>query len=264
VSIRTLIVDDDERVRESLRRLLADHGEVDVVGECSSGREALEWIDETRPHLLFLGVRLPELDGLEVARQLGDRVFPVIVLVTENDEHAVQAFEVGAADFLVRPFDRVRLQRSLGRVREDILAKQCLGRSQNAEAVPSSGSGEAEGGANGKRSYPERFAVKSKGRIVFLKTHEVRWIEAAGNYVRLHVEKDDHLLRATMSATEEWLDPERFLRIHRSIIVNLEYVEEIKPWFHGEFAVVLRDGTRLNLSRTYRHRLEAFLDLCPG
>jgi two-component system LytT family response regulator len=244
--MRALLVDDDPAVRRDLRLLLGAHRDVEVVGECSTGTEAVEAVARHEPELVILEVCLPELDGLGVVRRIGDDPLPLIVFATAHGESAVQAFDVGAIDFLVKPLDEERLGRMLDRAREEVRARTCVGRSH---------------GNNGSRRYRERFALRSEGRIVFLRTRDVQWIEAAGNYVRLHVGDDKHLLRATMAATESCLDPEWFLRIHRSIIVNLEYVAEVKPWFHGEFAVFLSDGTRLNLSRSYRRRLDAFLGL---
>lgn len=254
MSIRTLIVDDDAPARGRLRQLLADQGDVEVVGEASSGTEALAAVEAQRPHLVFIDVRLPGLDGLAVARALRHRPLPVVVFVTAFGEHGCEAFESRALDYLLKPVERGRFLEALDRVREALEARRlALGRERGAAEAPP-----PLGGAG-----RDRFAVRSGGRIVFLKLSDVRWVESSGNYVRLHTGEGTHLVRSTLSAVEARLDPEQFLRVHRSIIVNLDWVTEVRPWFHGELAVVLRDGSNLNLSRTFRHRLEAFLSRGP-
>ena len=231
--ISAVIVEDEPLGRDLIRELLRSDSDVTLVGECGNGHEALSMLEQKRPDLVFLDVRMPEIDGFEVLAGLG-RQTPVVVFVTAYDEYAVRAFEVNAVDYLLKPFDRERFQQALDRAKTQIRFR----------------------GADGKsRPYPERLLVKSGSRIVFVRTDEVDWIEAEGNYVRLHVKKDTHFLRTTISNLEEHLDPTRFARIHRSQIVNIDRIRELRPWWHGEYHVLLKDGTQLTLSRTYRERI---------
>jgi two-component system LytT family response regulator len=254
VTIRTLIVDDEPLARERLRQLLADQEDVLVVGEAASGEEALRALTELDPQLLFLDVQMPGVDGLAVARAVNGCLLPLIVFVTAFEEYACEAFGARALDYLLKPVERERFAQTLERAREELCARELLQARQQEEL----GSAPAIG-----RCGHDRFAIRTAGRIVFLKVSELRWVEAAGNYVRLHAGGETHLMRGTLAAVEGWLDPEQFVRIHRSIIVNLDWVTEVRPWFHGEFAVILRDGAHLNLSRSYRRRVDAFLARGP-
>jgi two-component system LytT family response regulator len=231
-AIRTVIVEDEPLGRAVIRELLRNDSEVKVVGECTNGHEAIAVIEDQKPDLVFLDVRMPEVDGFDVLSALPPSQAPVVVFVTAYDEYAVRAFEVNAVDYLLKPFDRDRFQRALTRAKDQI------------RRVPSA-----------DRRYSERLVVKSGGRIFFLKTEEVDWIAAEGNYVRLHVKTDSFLLRTTITNLETHLDPSKFARIHRSQIVNIDRIRELRPWWHGEYQVLLKDGSQLTLSRSYRHRL---------
>ncbi len=254
MSIRTLIVDDEPLARERLRQLLSDQGDVEVVGEAASGTEALAAIEVQHPHLVFLDIHMPGGDGMAVARAVRNQPSPLLVFVTAYGQHACEAFDSRAVDYLLKPVERDRFLQSLERARETLDARELAfeRRASPADVGPLAGAGR------------DRFAIRSGGRIVFLKLADVRWVESAGNYVRLHTGEETHVVRSTLTAVEAWLDPEQFVRVHRSIIVNLDWVTEVRPWFQGELAVILRDGSNLNLSRTYRHRLEAFLTRGPG
>jgi two-component system LytT family response regulator len=250
VKIRALIVDDEPLGRERIRTLLKGRADVELVGESKDGREAVEAIRTLEPDLVFLDVQMPELDGFGVVRAVGAAEMPAVIFVTAYDQHALSAFEVHALDYLLKPFDVARfseaLDRALGLIRQG--QKEDLGRRiENLLAGVSRPSGGLD-----------RLMVKSRSRIYFVRTGEIEWIEAAGNYVRLHTAGKRHLLRRTMGGLEAQLDPEQFLRIHRSTIVNLDYVRELRPTFSGEYEVVLKDGTRLTLSRGYRESLERF------
>jgi len=250
-SIRTVLVDDEPLARRRLRDLLANEEDFTIVAECGSGREAVAATRKHRPDLLFLDVQMPELDGFDVLAALGADVPPLVVFVTAFDLHAIRAFEVHALDYLLKPFDRARFRDTLARARA-VLAN---GRETSLERRVADLLRKLE------RERPiERLAVRSAGRIHFLRVDEIDWIEAAGNYLRLHVGKETHLLRETMSRMEERLDAERFLRVHRSAIVNLDRVREIAPPGRGEAEVLLRDGTRLGLSRGCRDRVERWLE----
>ena len=249
--IRTLIVDDEPLCRERLRTLLEGDADVAVVGECGDGAEAVAALREGGCDLVFLDVQMPILDGLEVVEAVGPGRMPTVVFVTAYDRYALRAFEVQALDYLLKPFDRERFDKALAR------AKAHVRRDRSAEASRQLLDllKEARPGPR----HLERLVIKSGGRIFFLKAEEIDWIEAAGNYLRLHAAGETHLLRETMNALEERLDPARFLRIHRSTMVNIERVKEIQPLFHGDYVVLLRDGTELTLSRTYRQRVQEVL-----
>ncbi len=247
--IRVLIVDDEPLARKRIRRLLQADPEIDVAGECSDGKEALAAIARQSPDLVYLDVQMPGAGGFEVVDALPkDSAAPVIIFVTAYDQYAVRAFEVHAQDYLLKPFDRERFRSSL------FQAKQQVARRQPGET--SLRLAELLETMRSPRKYLRRLVVKNAGRILFLKTDEIDWIEAADNYVKLHTNGEVHLLRETMHSLEGQLDPERFLRIHRSSIVNVDRIHQLQPWFRGDYLVLLRDGTKLTLSRGYRDRVQ--------
>jgi len=246
VSIRVLIVDDEPLARQRIRGLLRDDPEIDIAGECADGREAVVAIREQSPDLLFLDVQMPVLDGFGVLEAVGVDCMPAVVFVTAYDRYAIRAFEVHALDYLLKPFDRERFAKALQR------AKAQLARDASHAALPLTGLlDEVKSG----RKPAERLVVKSAGRVFFVRIEEIDWIEAAGNYLRLHCGCETHLLRETMNSLETRLDTEKFLRIHRSTMVNIERIKEMQPWFHGDYVVILQDGTQLPLSRSYRQKL---------
>jgi two-component system LytT family response regulator len=222
--IRTLIVDDQLLAREMLRRMLKDEADMEIVGMPASGPEAVEAIHSLSPDLVFLDVRMPELDGFGVLAQIESDRMPAIIFVTANDDFALRAFDVHAVDYLVKPCTRERFQTALQRKAQPRLA--------------------------------ERLPVKSEGRIIFLRLPDIDWVEAADNYVKLHVGNEAHMLRETMTSLESKLPAERFLRISRSAMVNIEQIKELHPMFHGEYVVILRNGARLTLTRGYRDKLQ--------
>jgi two-component system LytT family response regulator len=226
--IRTLVVDDEPLARSNLLVLLRADPEIEVVGECGSGVAAVDEIRRLAPELLFLDVQMPGCDGFEVLESLGGAAPPAVVFVTAYDRYALKAFEVEALDYLLKPFDDARFRRTLSRAKEQVRR------------------------ASGKT---DRIVVRSAGRVSFLRVAEIDWIEAADYYACLHVAGKSHLLRRKMSDLERELDPASFCRIHRSTIVNRDRVRELKLNAAGEYDVVLRDGTRLRMSRRYRDRL---------
>lgn len=257
--IRAVIVDDEPFARERVRRLLDTDAEVEVVGECADGFAAVSLIEEQSPDLLFLDIQMPGRDGFGVLEEIDAEQTPVVVFLTAYDQYAVRAFDACALDYLLKPFDEERFERALAR------AKQQLRRDGGADgedgefASPLAPRGAKANGDDSPAAPLERFVVKAAGRIFFLKAGEVDWIEAYGNYVRLHVGKSAYILREPIGGIEASLDPARFLRIHRSSIVNVERIREMQPMFHGQYTVVLHDGTRLTLSRRYRGKLQKSL-----
>jgi two-component system LytT family response regulator len=246
--IRTLVVDDEPLARERLTSLLSAEADIEIVGQCRDGEEAVTAITDHTPDLVFLDVQMPAMNGFEVIEAVGTERMPLVIFVTAFDQHALKAFQVRALDYVLKPFDRERFQEALQRARAQIQRDETgdLGRRLLALVKDL------------RRDQPktDRLVVKSGGRLFFLRTDEIDWIEASGNYVRLHVGPTSHLLRETMNAIEGRLDPEKFFRIHRSRIVNMERIQEMQPWLNGEYAVLLRTGTRLTLSRGYREKLQ--------
>ncbi len=247
MKVRTLIVDDEPLARGRLHQLLADQPEIELVGQCADGLEAVQTIQQQSPELIFLDIQMPELDGFGVLEALRAEPMPVIVFVTAHDKFALRAFEVHAVDYLLKPFDRERFQAALEHALERVRLREDPARSAGQSAVLS------QVQAQGKPA--ERLAVKSGGRFILLKVADINYVEAAHNYVELHQDKQSHLLRETISALERRLPPEKFVRISRSVIVNIDRIKELEPLFHGEYVVTLHNGRRLTLSRRYRGKL---------
>jgi two-component system LytT family response regulator len=245
MSLRTLIVDDEELARQWLRRRLEDQPDVEVVGEACDGRAAVAAVARLQPDLVFLDVQMPELDGFAALERIGSRR-PQVIFLTAFGEHAVRAFDVEAADYIVKPVDPERLAQAIERVRRR--------RDSGPEAA-----GITDLIRDIRRSQrPPRLLVRSGSRSFFLGVHEVDWIESQANYVLLHVGKRVYPYRETTSRLEALLDPEQFLRIHRSTIVNIDRIQELEPLPGGEYRVTLKDSTQLMLSESYRHRLVHF------
>ena len=251
VDIRALIVEDEPLMRERLRGLLAKEPGVVTIGECANGAEAVAAIAESKPDLVFLDVQMPGLDGFGVIEAVGVEQMPATIFVTAYDSYAVQAFEVYALDYLLKPFNRTRFQQALERARTRLHQVRIGELNHPLGALLED--------RTGARRPLRRLLVKAEGRISFVNPENVDWVEAAGNYVCLHVGKDVHFLRQTMQTLEAQLPPERFLRIHRSTIVNVERIKALEPAFHGDYVVALLDGTELVLSRGYRRKVEEFL-----
>jgi len=246
--IRTLVVDDEPIARERILALLQQENDVEVIGQCADGVQAVSAIQQQSPDLVFLDVQMPGCDGFGVIQNIGADRMPTVVFVTAYDEYALRAFEVHALDYLLKPFGKDRFQETLKHARESLERRRAgdLGRRLLAlvhDLKP-------------EQQRLDRLVVKSGGRVFFLRTDEIDWIEAAGNYVRLHLGEESHLFRETMNGMESRLDGRRFVRIHRSRIVNTERIKELQPWFNGEYVVILRNGTRLTLSRGYREKLQ--------
>jgi len=254
-SMRTLIVDDEPAAREGLRHLLAADPEIEVVGECRDGRTAAAVIRDQAPELVFLDIQMPEMDGLGVLREVGPERRPVVVFVTGYDRYALQAFEVHAVEYLLKPFTDDRFREALRQAKLQVRRTRMgeLGRELASLAEPA---GAAPPPQRGPAAYRSRLVVKTGGNVVLVPVEDIDWIDADGDYVRIHVGKAAHTVRETMHHLEAELDPARFVRIHRSTIVNLTRVKELQPFYRGEFVAVLHDGTRLKLSRGCRDTLE--------
>jgi len=247
--IHAVLADDEVLARQKLRQLLREEPEVEIVGESATASETIELVRATAPELLFLDIRMPGMDGFDVIGELAglaDCPMPRIVFTTAYDQYAVRAFEIHAADYLLKPFTSERLRFAVKHVREQI---------ETLEQNPAQADGRGRNGS----PYSTRIVFKSRGRILFLPVTEIRWIGAEENYVRISTESETHLLRETMARLEERLDPQMFLRVHRSSIVNLQFVKEVRTEPNGEFAVVLVDGRKIPMSRSYRSRVNEWL-----
>ena len=268
--IRALVVDDESLAREALLVMLGDDPEIEVLAQCRNGREAVAVIRQQQPDVVFLDIQMPEMDGFQVIEEIGAERMPVTVFVTAYDKHALRAFEAHALDYLLKPFDYDRFDTALQRAKK-LVRQQRLGEiSESLLAVlqdmrPESGKSISE--TNNKKTEQtaqkepiDRVVIKSGGRIYFLKTEEIDWVEAAGDYLSLHSGNQSHLIRETMGDFHAKLDAKKFLRIHRSTIVNIERIKNIQPLFKGEYVITLTAGTRLKSSRGYRRELQSLLD----
>ena len=247
MKIRTIIVEDEPLARERLRNLLETDADIEVCAECGDGRSAVEQIHDIEPDLLFLDIQMPELDGFGVLAELSMPKLPAVVFVTAYDQFALKAFEVHAVDYLLKPFDRERFRAALQRAKDRIGSKQTAPADAGLRALIADLRPEAKS--------LQKLAVKSAGRVTFVKVEDIDWVEAADNYVSVHAGTASHLLRETMTSLSARLPAEKFVRINRSTIVNLERIKELQPTFHGEYCVFLNDGTKLTLSRNYRSSL---------
>jgi len=251
MTIRALIVDDEAPARDLIATLLRDEPDLEVVGECNNGRDAIAAIQRLSPDLVFLDVQMPGLDGFGVLAELQTERLPLVVFVTAFDRHAIRAFEVHALDYLLKPFEYDRLRQAVRHARTQL--------AQGPDAADQTRLISLLEELHNRGQSWNRLAIRDAGRIVFLQPDQIDWIEAEGNYVRLHIGKESHLLRETMTAIEARLASRKFLRVSRSTIVNLERVVEWQPLFHGDSVVILRDGTRLTVSRVYRESFERLL-----
>lgn len=251
--IRVLVADDEPLAQERLTGLLAAHSDCEVVAVCGDGRSALGAVRAHRPDLVFLDVQMPELDGFGVLRELGAAAPPAVIFCTAYDQHALRAFEVHALDYLLKPFDDDRFGQALDRARRQ------LARPAPAGELAARLAALLEGARPEPAPASDRLVVKGEGRVVLVRLADIDWVEAADNYVNLHAGKESHLMRETMNNLEQRLDPAKFVRISRSTIVNLDRIRELQPMFHGDYTVLLRDGTKLSLSRNYRERLVPLL-----
>lgn len=248
--LRTLVVDDEAPARRRLRTLLAGESNVVLVGECPDGPAAVDAIAVLRPDLLFLDVQMPEMNGFDVLRAVGANAVPALVFVTAYDQYALQAFDAHALDYLLKPFTNTRFREMLERARRWVAAHGEDRLHRRLEDLLSSTT----------RAPRARIPVRSGDRVTLLDPSEIEWLEGAGNYVRIHTAGQQHLVRQTLRSLGERLDPGSFLRIHHSRIVNVDRVRELRAWGHGEYVVILKDGTRLQSSRTYAEALRRLVE----
>ena len=266
MKLTALIVDDEPLARERLRTLLATESDLEVIGECVNGREAVAAVKKQRPDLLFLDIQMPEVDGFQTLAQLQSPAsslpavsssnrppgLPAVIFVTAFDEHAVKAFEVHALDYLLKPFKPARLRAALARAREQLAGKKSGGDDASRRILELL----EERAAAAKTEYLARIAVRDRDKVHFVKTTAIDWIEASGNYLVLHVGKENHVLRETLTSLESQLAPKEFFRINRSALVNVDRVRHVEPAFNDEHIVVLADGTKLTLTRGLRELQE--------
>ena len=223
--------------------MLAGEPDIDVVGQAANGIDAVAAIEKLKPDAIFLDIQMPGMNGFEVLEAIDTEAVPLVVFVTAFDQHAVRAFEVHAADYLLKPFDRTRLQNCLARLRDARESMDSKLKKLLEEFRP--------------RDYLTRVIVKSRGRVLFLNVEDVDWIETSANYVELHSGRNSYLLRETLQSLETRLNPRQFARLHRTIIVNIDRIRELQPWSHGDFIVILKDETKLRMSRRYRENLSS-------
>lgn len=245
--IRVLLVSDESAERQKLREVIQTQPEMKIVAECANGIEVVTLMKEQPVDLMILDIEMPEVNGFAALEIIPPEQLPYVIFITTNERFAIRAFEFNAVDFVLKPFARERFVKALLRARKQflndsnhILDRQMFFILRALKARP---------------EYAERFIVKTNGHMFFIRTDDIDWIEAEGNYVSLHSGKESHLLRETISALEAQLDPKKFLRVHRSTIVNLDRVKELQSWFHGDYRIIMRNGKELMLSRSYRDRL---------
>ena len=245
--IRALIVDDEALARRFIRRMLKGDRDFEIIGECSNGKETVAMIRRENPDIVFLDVQMPEMDGLTVLQSIGIERLPEIIFTTAYEQYAIRAFELHALDYLLKPFDQTRFKDAIKYAKERFRSeRQNEGRMQMSALLEN---------IKTKPQYLERLVIKAGGRITFLSTNEINWIEADDKYVHLHTSKARAMVRQTLTAMEDQLDPAKFRRVHRSAIVNVEHIAELQPLFSGEYSILLQDGTKLTLSRNYKDKL---------
>ena len=243
MSLRAVIVDDEAPARRKLARFLAEHEDVELVGEAGSGVDAIALVRKAKPDVLFLDISMPEVDGFDVVEELaGDAHVPRVIFVTAFDRHAIRAFEVSALDYLLKPLERERLDEAIGRARAAAMPSAEPSRDRLLELL-------AE--LRPERRFPKRLLVPSEDRSVFVDVADIVRLEADGNNVRIVTPRGTLAMRSTLESLEAKLDPEHFARVHRSHVVNLDAIKEIQPWFHGDRQIVMRDGTTVTWSRRY-------------
>ena len=263
--VRTLIVDDEPLAREGLATQLAGDPEIEVIGSSSDGNSAVEAIRENRPDLVFLDVQMPKRDGFGVLAELAPEERPVVIFATAYDEHAIRAFEVCAIDYLLKPYSDARFSSAVSRAKDEIRNRRASVLSLKVEQLLDQVR-ELNGNSSAHRKVPEyadRIILKADGALHFIKTRDVIWIEAQGDFVKVQTQGKTQLVRETLQSMEQKLDPTKFLRIHRSFVVNLEHVRRVELALYGDYVVFVSDGSKLRLSRNYRSKLKSLIKQEP-
>ena len=264
-TIKTLIVDDESPARKRVRELLSEHADFEITGECSNGEETIKAINTEVFDVVFLDIQLQDMNGFEVLEKLEVKDLPIIVFVTAYDKYALKAFEFHAVDYLLKPFDDERFEEMLEHVRKQFKKNQLENLDGKLDALLSDYKSikdketAKQTDNDSIRQYQTRLVLKSTGKIEFVEVEEIDWIGAEGYYVNLHINGKSHLMRESLKNLEKILDPNKFLRIHRSTIVNLTRIKEMKSSFHGEYIVILKCGKKLKLSRNYREHLDKLM-----
>lgn len=254
--ITTLLVDDEPMSRAALRINAGRDADLTVVGECADGSSAVHSIRSLRPELVLLDVQMPLLDGFEVLTLLDGDPAPVVVFVTAYDEYAVRAFEIAAADFLLKPFDRARFDTAVGRAKDQVLRNRSLDGDVTPGMTPGTAIAPLTRGSGVRgESWTERLLIRENGRIYPIPVGSINWIESASNYLRIHTRQRTHLIRMKISDMEQMLDPRIFARVHRTKIVNMYRIASLKPVVNGNYVLTLKDGTEMRMSRTFSHKV---------
>jgi two-component system LytT family response regulator len=249
--IRVCIIDDEPIACRKIQRMLKDDSEIEIVRVCSNGEDGRQALQGLSPDLIFLDVQMPEMDGFEMLSSLKPEKMPYVIFVTAYDSYAIQAFRIHALDYLLKPFDKNEFNEALHHAKEQIQLDRERKQDRDLKALLRE--------ISARPPYLERLVIKSLGKIFFLKVDDIDWIEAQGKYEMIHAGKENHLIREGMGKLEAELDPKKFVRIHKSTIVNVDRIEHLQPLFHSDFRVILRNGTALTISRRYRDKLEAAL-----
>ncbi|MBP6672194.1 MAG: response regulator transcription factor [Bacteroidetes bacterium] len=250
--IRAIIVDDEPLAREKVQLFARDAHDIEIIDTCANGFEALTSFQKNRPDLIFLDIQMPEMNGFEFLQQIGPEHYPGIIFITAYDEFALKAFEFHALDYLLKPYDRERFNKAVDHARHSLRSKPLTDDSdEQLKALLHS--------MMNPSSVLERLIVKTGGRVVFLRIEEIDWMEAAGNYVKLHTGNESHLVRETMNNLEQQLPPSKFIRVHRSTIVNIEKIKELQPYFNGEYKVILHNNTHIIMSRGFKENFTKVL-----
>ncbi len=259
MKIRAIIIDDEPHAREGLRIRLQDYSGIEIIEECSSGYDAIEKINLLTPDLIFLDIQMPGMNGFEVLKNIDDSKMPAVIFVTAYDEYALKAFEFHAIDYLLKPVDKARLKKAIDYAIDNIVNKNVKLYSKKLRELADEYLKIFFDKYRNEEKYLDKISIRTKDIIRIISISEILWIEALGDYVYLHCNEEKYLLRNSLTALEKKLNPEQFVRIHRSSIVNVEYIEKLKPNEHGDYEVYLKNGTKIKLSRNYKENIQRIL-----
>ena len=259
--LRIIIIDDESLARNRIKKLLSHENDIEIVGECKNGLEAVKCIKEKHPDIIFLDVQMPELDGFQVLQEIKSDNIPVIIFVTAYDRYALKAFEVHAVDYLLKPFDDDRFYEALQHAKNSLQSKKDNSLQKKLQLLISDLSKDSQGDDSTNKKTIERIVIKSSGKINFIKIKDIIRIKAAGKYLSILTSEGEHLLRKTMNEIEEELDNQQFMRIHRSTIINIDYIKEMQTYYRGEYVVILSTGEKFPTSSAYKNNIENLLEV---